>query len=187
STWALTGTDLGKLAASRLVLDPLHPSVLYAAMNPTAGSQGLNSTGGIYRSTDGGATWTLSLGASSPAAGGGCTGAPSLIPWVPGSDIAVSNSGGTTTVYAALGTPFGCTADGIYKSTDNGQTWTRLTASNPSIGRIALATAPSNPSIIYAAVEVADPGQLDDGTLQGVYQSTDGGTTWPALALPNDL
>ena len=113
----------------------------------------------------------------------------------------MADVGGATTVYAALGAPFGCTANGIYKSTDNGQSWTRLhgfdavagttlvdpTSGTTNVGRIALATAPSNPSVVYAAVEVADPGRRDDGTRQGVYESTDGGTTWVALARPNDL
>lgn len=62
---------------------------------------------------------------------------------------------------------------GIYKSTDGGDSWTRLGGGLPSgdnVGRIALHIAPSSPDVVYA---LADEGQQD-----GFYRSTDGGATW---------
>src|SRR5207248_1207374 len=69
-------------------------------------------------------------------------------------------------VYGGLGS-------GIYRSTDAGTTWSRLSNGLPApskdVGRIGIAVAPSNPNRLYAIV-------IDtDGTFQGLYRSNDGG------------
>lgn len=188
-TWTRISTALAGLTASRLIVDPNAPQTLYAAVGRgiccapwTTTASGI---GGIYRSTDGGVTWSLTLDPESSAAGG-CTnnvGAPSGV----GSDLAVSSSGGTTTIFAALGSQYGCTANGIYRSTDAGQMWQRLTNPDGSLGRIALSTTPADPNVVYAATQMADPGQADQGYLGGVFKSVDGGANWSALTTPNDV
>ena len=62
---------------------------------------------------------------------------------------------------------------GIHKSTDRGKTWNKVSAGLPSdhMGRIGLASAASNPDMIYAIIEANDEEK-------GVYRSTDFGSNW---------
>lgn len=68
---------------------------------------------------------------------------------------------------------------GVWRSVDGGTNWTRLAgglpAPNENVGRIALAVAPSQPSTVYAQIIT---GALSGYVGQGLYRSTDGGTTW---------
>ena len=81
---------------------------------------------------------------------------------------------------------------GIYKTTDGGTTWTRLTDSTRDnglptdrMGRIGLAISPQNPKLVFAMIQVdrgvTDPAQ---GRFGGVFRSADGGATWTQI---NDL
>lgn len=74
-----------------------------------------------------------------------------------------------STVY--LGSPAG----GIWKSTNNGTTWTPLTDELPQIGVSGIAVDYSNSNVIYIATGDKDAG---DSYCVGVYKSTDGGLTW---------
>jgi photosystem II stability/assembly factor-like uncharacterized protein len=67
--------------------------------------------------------------------------------------------------------------DGIYKSTDGGETWTRAGLNNSE--RIAqIVVSPKNSDTVYAAV----PGALwSDSPDRGLYQTTDGGKTWKLI------
>lgn len=75
----------------------------------------------------------------------------------------------TNTIY--LGAPAG----GIWKSIDNGTTWTPLTDELPQIGVSGIAVDYSNSNVIYIATGDKDAG---DSYSVGVYKSTDGGLTW---------
>ncbi|HMM12257.1 MAG TPA: T9SS type A sorting domain-containing protein [Bacteroidales bacterium] len=124
---------------------------------------------GIYRSTDGGDSWQRVLFVSDSTSG---------------SDI-VQHPTNPDILYASLwermrGLTYrrshGATS-GIYKSTDGGQNWVKLTAGLPTgntPGRIGLAIANNNPEIVYAFID-----QLINGQERAtVYRSTNGGTSW---------
>jgi photosystem II stability/assembly factor-like uncharacterized protein len=116
------------------------------------------NVGGIYRSTDGGSTWTRVLSGNGLACGA------SQYTWA--ADIEVASNGH---IYASMGISY---SDGVYKSVDNGLTWTLVYNGKPNNERrIEIATAPSNPNVVYLMTERA-------GGIYRIYRSTDGGASW---------
>src|SRR5262249_41509648 len=69
---------------------------------------------------------------------------------------------------------------GIYKTTDGGATWTKMTNGIPSVdnGRIALSLFASDPKVVYATVEARAPNA-------GIYRTLDAGTTWEKVSSLN--
>ncbi|WP_425153703.1 WD40/YVTN/BNR-like repeat-containing protein [Candidatus Palauibacter sp.] len=120
---------------------------------------------GVYRSTDGGDSWTLVLGIDENT---GVT------------DIEFA-PGDPNVVYAAAyerrrkiwGHLAGGPNSGIYKSTDGGENWRRISAGLPTgdVGKIGLAVTPANPEVVYATMEAGD----DE---RGFYRSLDKGEGW---------
>ncbi|MBI4442323.1 MAG: hypothetical protein HY649_02985 [Acidobacteria bacterium] len=88
--------------------------------------------------------------------------------------------------YAAIGNFSGSEENGVYRSTDGGETWTRLEGGLPvqaTMGRIALAIAPTAPNTVYALIV-----RSSDFNLNGLYRSLDGGNTWVRLnTLPENI
>ena len=154
STWSQTGLSWqlsqGQ-AVNRMVINPSDPNVLVAA-----------ARAGAYRTSDGGTTWTRTLGSSGT--------------W-DAKDIVMDPSN-TNNLYVALGYPWGNSNNGVYKSTDNGMSWTKLTNGLPtstSMGRISLGISRSNSSTLYAGIANTI---ANGSTLLGIYRTTDGGDTW---------
>jgi PKD repeat protein len=154
----------------------VHPTTghIYAATRGRSGFEkgpGLTSDlfGGIYRSTDGGTSWTMVLG---PGAGAVAFRA---------ADVEIAADG---TLYAAMGV---FQEDGIYKSaTGDLGTWTKLNvplSGFPATGffRLEIATAPSAANTFYVVAQ----NSVNYGIL-GIYKSTNAGTLFTACALPTD-
>ena len=144
--------------------------VLLVASEYSSSGQGFNS--GIWRSTDGGNTWSRVLLATSDTDSFGT------------SVFFVSN----TTAYAAIGSIFGDSNNGVYKSTNAGLTWVPANGSGSTAltngtnaGRITLVVAPSSSTTLNASI--GSPTNVSSG-LAGMFKSTDGGTTWNAIATP---
>ena len=84
--------------------------------------------------------------------------------------------------YAALGDSFRGGTKGVYKSTNAGQTWTAINGTGTNVlpltnaGRIVLAMTPSSTTTLYASIA-----NVNDGSLLGLFKTTDGGANWVQL------
>ena len=148
----------------RVLIHPTNPDVVYVAA--IGHSYTHNEERGLFKTTDGGETWTKSLYASERT----------------GAIEAVMDPSDHETLYVALWqrsrrawnhTSTG-PESGLYKTTDGGKTWRRLAAGFPQgdqIGRISVDVAPSNPRVVYALVSI-------EGRGGEVFRSDDKGESW---------
>jgi photosystem II stability/assembly factor-like uncharacterized protein len=180
-TWTHLGLRDSQMTA-QIDVDPHDPNRLFVAS--LGHPYGPNSERGIYRSTDGGATFERVLYKDE---------------YTSGNDVRIDPSD-PNTVYATLwqqqqgfyeNGAFGGTDGGIFKSTDGGTTWKKLAGGLPPIIEANLAIAPSNPKIIYATIAAGGPeaerptpapgGRAARGGRGGnisFYKTTDGGEHW---------
>jgi photosystem II stability/assembly factor-like uncharacterized protein len=169
----------------RIVVHPTNPDLVYVASQGYLWARGGDQ--GVFRTRDGGRTWQR-LGGGLP--NDGRTGASDL----------VMDPSNPNVLYAAfwerLREPHRFTSGGpnggIFKSTDGGETWRKLTTGLPEgpTGKIGLAIYRRDPRILVAIVEhgYQPPRQIqgrpnpdyDDMTKlgSGIYRSEDGGETW---------
>ena len=161
--WASIGlADTQQIA--RILVDPNNPDiVLVAALGHPYGP---NTERGVFRTTDGGKTWTKTLFKNAD------TGAIDL----------AFKPGDPSTVYAALWQtrrppwnvypPSSGPGSGLYKSTDSGATWKPVAGAGlpAKPGRIGVAISPAAPDRVYALIDAVEGG--------GLYRSDDGGATW---------
>lgn len=150
----------------KIVIDPRNSDVVYvAAQGPLWGPGGDR---GLYKTTDGGATWTAVLTISEN------TGVTDVVIDPKNPDVIVAAAYQRRRhVWTLIN---GGPESAVYKSTDGGKTWRKITSGLPSgdVGRIGLAISPVNPNILYAIVEAAE----DKG---GFFRSTDRGETWTKM------
>jgi len=169
-TWTNTGlTDSEHIG--RIAIHPANPNIVYVAAQGHL--WGANKERGVYKTVDGGKTWTQSLFIDED------TGI---------SDLAMDPVS-PDTLYAAAyerrRTPYGFNGGGpgsaIYKTTDGGATWKKLTKGLPyadggDTGRIGLSIYRRNPNVVYALVQHAK---------SGIYRSEDKGESWTKMGDTN--
>ena len=189
-------TDTGTIG--RIVIHPTDPNIVYVA---SPGQEWMeNEMRGVYKTTDGGKTWTHSL---------------KISPKTGAVDIAIDPKD-PNTFYAAAWqrqrrkwndprVEPGFEEGGVFKTTDAGKTWTRLTNGLPApkvTGRIGLAVAASNPNVVYAFYDnyecdtQAVPGGRGGNPggsaascpIKGneVYRSNDKGASWTLVSGQTD-
>ncbi len=153
----------------RIIVDPADHDVVYvAALGHLFGP---NKERGVYKTTDGGLTWTNVLFVNED------TGATEL----------VMDPSNNKVLYAATyqrrrsswGFSGGGPGSAIYKSTDAGRSWTKLTRGIPegSLGRIGLDVFRGNSHTLYARIE--------HKTESGIYRTDDAGATWRKVSSNN--
>lgn len=205
ATWTPITDTLGSLSVGALTMDPANPNTLYLGLGDSFDGTGVGlvkstdggstwfntvylgdssmitdvmvsrtdsnvvfatTNKGLFRSVDAGASWSLvSLNtgiADTPYA------------W------SIAYAGGTSYVISLEANPSatsGATSGQIWRTADNGATWTQATGVTVSGGmdRITVASAPSNRSVLYASA--ANSG----GDLAEIFKSTNGGASWTAL------
>ncbi|MEM7309700.1 MAG: glycosyl hydrolase [Planctomycetota bacterium] len=151
----------------RIAIDPRDSNVVWvAAQGPLWRSGGER---GVYKTTDGGATWERSLFISDD------TGANEvhLDPRDP--DVAYATAYQRRRhVWTLIN---GGPESGLYKTTDGGETWREIESGLPKVdmGRIGLAISPANPDVLYAIIEA----QRDKG---GTFRSLDRGESWERMS-----
>jgi photosystem II stability/assembly factor-like uncharacterized protein len=144
-----------------IVVDPRDSKVVYVAAQGPLWSEG--GERGLYKTTDGGETWTRILAGTKWAG----VNEVELDPRNP--DILVASTWQRHRhVWGYLA---GGPESGLHRSTDGGATWTKLSGVPEGEGRIGLARSPSNPDVLYAIAEAA-------GTRGGVFRSDDNGASW---------
>ena len=166
-TWTQLGADVfTRRSISRIVVAANDETLVYAAVGAKA-SDGVDGNMGVWKSTDGGTTWTNTTAKISTT--------------VPVSDL-VMDAANPQNLVAAFGAPLGSSVNGVYRSTNGGATWTAaiLGGTQTRYGRTALAMARTDPKIIFAAVAQASE---TSNSLYGFYRSVDGGVKWTKLAI----
>jgi len=173
---------------ARVVVHPTDANTVWLAASGHL--FGPNPERGVYKSTDGGSSWDLVLSVDEN------TGATDLIidPSNPEKLFAAMYQRRRSECCFVGGGP----GSGIWMSADGGDNWERLEGNGlpgGTMGRVALATTPADPSVIYAQIEVAadkvssltdqereawqalaeDGEPPDDQQWSGVWRSTDGG------------
>ncbi|MGA7258839.1 MAG: hypothetical protein WBX09_19480 [Terracidiphilus sp.] len=153
-----------------MAIAPSNPKIIYVGTGDSAPRNTVLTGDGIYKSTDGGKTWTfMGLGETH------------IIGRI------IVDPGNPDVVYvAALGHLFGPNPErGVFKSTDGGQTWKRILYVDDETGAITLAMDPSNPSVVYASmwqVSRAHWTFSSGGPGSGIYKTTDGGGNWTNIS-----
>lgn len=175
ASWQLLGEqEFARRTISRVVVDPRQPDTVYVAVGATA-TNGLSGNTGIWKSSDGGQTWTNTTTSISTTAAF--------------SEL-VMDPGDPSVLYTAVGEPGGDAANGIFKTTDGGDSWVPagdFPLSDPQLGRISLAIANSSSQTLYAAVARPGPPLSSSNSLYKIFKSDDGGATWSPLPNPGSL
>jgi photosystem II stability/assembly factor-like uncharacterized protein len=178
-TWRPIFDAQASQSIGAIAVAPADPNIIYVGSGEGLLRPDLSVGDGIYRSGDGGQTWThfgLRDGQQIAA-------------------LAVDPHDSGRVFAAVLGHPYGPNAErGIYRTLDAGVTWQQVLYKDQDTGGSAVEIDPAHPQIVYAALWQSRLGPWEDknefnGTGGGLFKSTDGGTTWRKLStgLPADL
>ncbi len=169
-TWNPIFDDQPTGSIGSLAVAPSNPNIIYAGSGEGLQRPDLSTGDGLYKSTDAGKTWThlgLRDGQQIP-------------------QIAVDPRNPDKLFVAVLGHPYGPNAErGLYRSTDGGQSFTKVLGKDENTGASDVQIDPRNPDTVYAALWEARQGPWENSSWNGpgggIFKSTDGGSTWRPL------
>ena len=148
---------------AKILVDPRDSDTVYVASQGPLWRAG--GERGLYKTADGGETWTLVLEISEN------TGVTDFVMDPRDPDVLVAASYQRRRhVWTLID---GGPESALYKTTDGGENWEKLTRGLPKgdVGRIGLAQSPANPDVVYAIIEA-------EADASGVYRSIDAGSNW---------
>src|SRR4051812_11200573 len=168
-TWKPLTDDTPVSSVGAIAVAPSNHDIIYVGTGEAAPRGDITYGDGVYKSTDGGKTWshvgledTRQIGA-----------------------LIVDPDNPDIVLVAALGHAFGPNAErGIFRTTDGGKSWTKVLYRDQQTGAIDVSFDPHNSKIVYAALWQArrQPWNFSSGgSGSGLYRSADGGITWKQL------
>jgi photosystem II stability/assembly factor-like uncharacterized protein len=169
-TWKPVFEDQAVNSIGTVTVDQRNPQTVWVGTGEATNRQSSGWGDGVYKSTDGGASWTnVGLRNSMRIA-----------------RIAVDPANSDVVYVAAPGHLWGPNPErGLYKTTDGGRNWTKILGSDDSTGVVDIAIDPSDSRILYAATyqhRRTPFGFVGGGPANALYKSTDAGATWTRLA-----
>jgi photosystem II stability/assembly factor-like uncharacterized protein len=170
TTWKPIFDDQPTASIGAIAVAPSDPNIIYVGSGEGLQRPDLSTGDGIYKSTDAGKTWThlgLRDGQQIP-------------------QIIVDPKDPNRLFVAVLGHPYGPNEErGIFRSTDGATTFQKVLYKDADTGGIDLAFDPRNASHVYAVLWQARQGPWENGAFSGpgsgLFESSDGGSTWKPL------
>jgi photosystem II stability/assembly factor-like uncharacterized protein len=163
---AVTDGKINSASVGAIAVCPTDPDLVYIGMGETQLRGNVQQGDGVYKTTDGGRTWThMGLEATQNI-----------------SRIRIHPEDCGTAWVAAFGVHSMPNPErGIYKTTDGGENWSLTLFKSDKAGAVDLSVDPNDPDVMYAAVWEAwrkSWGASSGGDDSGLWKSTDGGDTW---------
>ncbi len=165
----VTDGQLGSSSVSAVGVAESNPDVVYIGMGETELRGNIMQGDGVYRTADGGKTWSHVGLANTQAI----------------ARVRVDPKNPDRVFVAALGHPYGPNPErGVFRTLDGGKTWTRVLFESDSAGAEDLVIDPSNPNTLYASTwqVYRTPWKMwGGGPHSKLFKSTDGGDHWTDL------
>ena len=170
TTWKpMTDGKIKSSSVGAIAVSPSNPDIVYVGMGESELRGNIMQGDGMYKTIDGGKTWThIGLEATQAIA-----------------RVRVDARDPNLVYVAALGHPYGPSAErGVFRSTDGGATWKKILYENDHSGAEDISIDPRNPKVIFATtwdVQRTPWSLSSGGPGSHLYKSLDGGDTWKEI------
>jgi len=169
TTWTPVFDEQSSYSIGNVTVDPSNPHTVWVGTGEDVGGRHIGFGDGIYRSDDGGKTWTNK----------GLTESQHI-------STIIVHPHDSDTVWAAVHGPLWSKGGerGLYMTTDGGETWQKTLGGGPWTGVADVIIDPRNPDVLYAATwqhQRTVAAWMGGGPETAVYKSTDGGRSWDKL------
>lgn len=169
TTWEAQLQDSGHMSMGDVTISQSNPDLVWVGSGESSNRQSVSWGDGVYKSTDGGKTYTnMGLKTSRHI-----------------NRIAIDARNNDTVFVAATGSLWGPGGErGVFKTTDGGRTWKHVLEVDDNTGANDIVIDPSNSQILYATMYQRQRTACcmnGGGPGSGIFKSTDGGETWTKL------